>query len=439
MSGEENALESVLKEIKEIEIRELERQKESLRDRERMHSLREKLFELQIDTSRKASFAMGCVELSQKEEEMGNCIGLDIGGTLAKLVFFDSHSENNQKFGRISQFVRASEYYGKSGQRIENLSFKFEEGTFHFILFLSTRMTNAIELIVANQLHKSVTRVTASGGGAIKYTPEFKKIANIEVVAEGELECMVRGLVFLLRHYDNELYTLRDVDTRSSAPPERIAVRSTFPSMFPFIVVNIGSGVSILNVESESRFERVSGTALGGGTYLGLCRLLTKCQSFEEALKLAESGDSHKIDLLVGDIYGGRCDALDLEAATVAACFGKMIAPEHHHDPTDPVRPQDYALALLKMISFNIGQIANLIAKQLQAKHIIFAGNFLRHNSIAQRTLAYATRFWSLNQTEAYFLSHEGFCGALGALLYSNPLSSVPPQLFSRKRTQSLC
>ena len=37
----------------------------------------------------------------------------------------------------------------------------------------------------------------------------------------------------------------------------------------------VGSGVSILKVESESKFERIGGTATGGGTFWGLGVLLT--------------------------------------------------------------------------------------------------------------------------------------------------------------------
>ena len=44
---------------------------------------------------------------------------------------------------------------------------------------------------------------------------------------------------------------------------------------YPYLLVTIGSGVSVLMVESESKFERIGGTATGGGTFWGLGRLLT--------------------------------------------------------------------------------------------------------------------------------------------------------------------
>ena len=49
---------------------------------------------------------------------------------------------------------------------------------------------------------------------------------------------------------------------------------------------------------------RFAGTSLGGGTFFGLCCLLTKCKTFDDAIELATHGDSTKVDKLVSDIYG---------------------------------------------------------------------------------------------------------------------------------------
>jgi len=54
---------------------------------------------------------------------------------------------------------------------------------------------------------------------------------------------------------------------------------------FPYLLVNIGSGVSILKVESEDQYQRIDGTSLGGGTFYGLCNLLTGLSSFDEMLE----------------------------------------------------------------------------------------------------------------------------------------------------------
>jgi pantothenate kinase len=43
--------------------------------------------------------------------------------------------------------------------------------------------------------------------------------------------------------------------------------------IYPFLLVNIGSGVSILEVRTCFDFDRVTGSALGGATYWGLCKV----------------------------------------------------------------------------------------------------------------------------------------------------------------------
>ena len=82
---------------------------------------------------------------------------------------------------------------------------------------------------------------------------------------------------------------------------------SSFKNMYPYLLVNVGSGVSILKVTSPTQFQRVSGSSLGGGTYWGLSRLLTHCSTYEEVIDLAEEGDATEVDMLVKDIYGGSC------------------------------------------------------------------------------------------------------------------------------------
>ena len=66
-------------------------------------------------------------------------------------------------------------------------------------------------------------------------------------------------------------------------------------TLFPYLLVNIGSGVSMLRVGGDGDFERVSGSSLGGGTFWGLCRLLTGCQNFDEMLELSARGDNAKV------------------------------------------------------------------------------------------------------------------------------------------------
>ena len=95
------------------------------------------------------------------------------------------------------------------------------------------------------------------------------------------------------------------------------------------MLCNVGTGVSILHVKSETCYERVSGTALGGGTFLGLCRLLTDADSFAEALETVGArlsvdvnGDSMRLSLFTalwsGDGIVGKAALPQREAPGIS-------------------------------------------------------------------------------------------------------------------------
>ena len=89
--------------------------------------------------------------------------------------------------------------------------------------------------------------------------------------------------------------------------------------IYPHISVNIGSGISILIVNSINEIKRETGTLIGGGiikvniigTLIGLGKILLGIDNFDDIMSLAEKGDNKNIDLLIKDIYGGSAKNLD--------------------------------------------------------------------------------------------------------------------------------
>lgn len=182
----------------------------------------------------------------------------------------------------------------------------------------------------------------------------------------------------------------------------------------PFLLVNIGSGVSILRV-SGSTMERCGGTAQGGATFLGLARLITQASTFEEAMALCEQGDSSTVDRLIRDIYGGDYERFGLKGDVVAASFGKLASMQRPRQS----KQEDLALALLIMVTQQITLLAFYIAKERKCTEIVFVGGFLRYNRIAARRIAEAIDFLGRGSTRAVFLRHADFVGAIGALVQS--------------------
>ena len=69
-----------------------------------------------------------------------------------------------------------------------------------------------------------------------------------------------------------------------------------------FILANIGTGTSIFYIH-EGRYERITGTGIGGGTLLGLGHLLGGEKNFYHLVEMADKGNRKKVDMLVKDIY----------------------------------------------------------------------------------------------------------------------------------------
>lgn len=86
------------------------------------------------------------------------------------------------------------------------------------------------------------------------------------------MECLIKGCNFLLKNIPNEVFEYR----RHTTPEYKF--HATEPNVFPYLLVNIGSGVSIMKVESESKYERIGGSAMGGGSFWGLGSLLTNAK-----------------------------------------------------------------------------------------------------------------------------------------------------------------
>ena len=290
----------------------------------------------------------------------------------------------------------------------------------HFIKFLTSRMNAFLELVRAESLTAKRTHLACTGGGAHKFESEFKSILNISLVKLDEMDSLVQGAHFLIKTSSSQCFVME----KPNFSEEMCRIQTDLmKTTGPYLLVNIGSGVSILRVDGPTKYSRVGGSSLGGSTFLALAKLLTKATSFKEALELAEAGDSTRVDMLVRDIYGRGYDSLGLSPTVVASSFGKMINPSS----PDEVSDSDLAKAALIMITNNIGSLAHLHTRVEHVNTVVFAGNFLENNRVAMRTLSFALDFWSGNSIQAVFFENVGYSGAVGALT-SNILKQLQSQ-----------
>ena len=399
-------------------------------------------------------------------------------------------------------------------------------GVIRFIRMPVARVESFASFVKESGVHnlfnmKDTLNVT--GGGAFKFEKLLRDNLGVSINKLDEMKMLVDGLNFVLAHVHNEVFTYsHETKKQIFVPPKDDGVQ------YPYLLVNIGSGVSILKVTSKDTFQRVSGSSIGGGTFWGLACQMAGVTTWDEVQEMSLTGDNRHIDLLVGDIYGTSYDKLGLDANVIASSFAKagfrgssedddVLHPEpscvatqlnaksgdasaaisepipaakrpagqasdtahvspaakekstfaasspsqhhhhhhlrdhhaHHHNthhnsrsPSGASQLDDHSSnasseapnfsnadmvkSLLFMICNNIGQVAFLNAKLHQVKRVYFAGGFIQRNPYIWSTLSFAIKFWSKGDMEAMFLVHDGYLGALGALV-SNPQTMLAP------------
>jgi type II pantothenate kinase len=443
-------------------------------------------------------------------------VGVDIGGSFAKLVYF-----------RPLTPVELPSYVLKEATTLSlkadiHLSINSDQlgGVIRFIRMPVGRVEAFSSFIKETGVHnlfnmKDTLNVT--GGGAFKFEKMLKERLNVAINKLDEMRMLVNGLNFVLSHVEKEVFTYsHETKKQTFVPPQ------DEEDMFPYLLVNIGSGVSILKVSSRDQFQRVSGSSIGGGTFWGLACQMAGVTTWDEVAEMSVSGDNRNIDLLVGDIYGSSYEKLGLDANVIASSMGKagfraegledaiMVNPDPNcvsvqlnaktGDGLEPMTPgkktsasdhdspsnhipagsgpvhssnsnassspvaigspstrksvstplssspraarspstssnapedensfknADIVKSLLFMICNNIGQVAFLNAKLHQVKRVYFAGGFIQRNPYIWSTLSFAIKFWSKGDMEAMFLVHDGYLGALGALLADPPTDST--------------
>lgn len=397
-------------------------------------------------------------------------IAVDIGGSLAKVVYFKRDADSGVRLN-FTRFETA------------NLA--------ELIRFLGLLIKKRQEARINSPSdQKDNICIMATGGGAYKFYERIKAELGVDIHQEDEMQCLIVGLDFFINEIPGEVFTYGGEDKPMILCDDAVE--------YPYLLVNIGSGVSMIKVSGPETFERIGGSSLGGGTLWGLLSLITGAKSFDEMLNLSSQGDNTKVDMLVGDIYGQGYGKIGLKATTIASTFGKVFSiqkqqeikarnaaanprediddhclsmngyktPEsmdsaglrqvdddysqptarrtslstlaaessrklclsqetdHQKDPLTPssssnndddepaeFAAQDVSRSLLYAISNNIGQIAYLQAQKHGIQHIYFGGSYIRGHEQTMMTLSYAIKFWSGDTKKAYFLRHEGYLG----------------------------
>lgn len=115
-------------------------------------------------------------------------IGIDIGGTLAKVAYFEYCENGNNiecagnNHTALQDFIKSSHQYGSEGERdarfeLKDVRIGTRKGNLHFIRFPTSRMDSFLEIAKEIRAKEFVPKkVYATGGGAYKFEKQFKEV-----------------------------------------------------------------------------------------------------------------------------------------------------------------------------------------------------------------------------------------------------------------------
>ena len=172
----------------------------------------------------------------------------------------------------------------------------------------------------------------------------------------------------------------------------------------PTIIISAGSGTACI-LAQEGNFLHCSGTGVGGGTVLGLSKLLLGTTDPAVIAELAKAGNKSRVDLILEDVVSGPIGELPLD--TTAVNFGKISRIDSE------ISKQDIAAGIVNLVGETAARIATSVATTFNAKEIVVVGRSPSFNGL-KNSLEQAA---SLMGFSPHFPENGEYASALGALL----------------------
>ena len=131
------------------------------------------------------------------------------------------------------------------------------------------------------------------------------------------------------------------------------------------LVVSMGTGTAVVHAKRGGEMKYLGGTGVGGGTLLGLSKLLLRADTVEHIVELAEGGDLAAIDLCIKDIAPGGAVG-ELGGDLTVSNFGNL---------SDAADKGDIASGIMNLVFETVGMVAIFAASSVGVRDIVLTGN----------------------------------------------------------------
>ncbi|HYK75318.1 MAG TPA: type II pantothenate kinase [Pseudoneobacillus sp.] len=245
-----------------------------------------------------------------------------------------------------------------------------ENGVFHYKTYHISQLESAMEWL---KLMAPSAKVALTGGKA----------------------------VFLSKQFFNDAVQVPEFDAACNGARYFLDMDGNKPDVC--LLVNIGTGTSWFYLQGEKQ-ERILGSGIGGGTFMGLGELLTNEKDYTHLVQLAQKGNKAKVDLTVKDIYMGEDTPVD----------GNLTASNFAKGKKDEQSNEDLMAAVTNMVAETIVLLTLQAAAIHQTNEVVYMGSTFSGNIPLKNVLESYKGMLGLNTR---FLKHGEFSGAMGALL----------------------
>lgn len=131
------------------------------------------------------------------------------------------------------------------------------------------------------------------------------------------------------------------------------------------LVVSMGTGTALVRAERGNSMKYLGGTGVGGGSIMGLSRLLLNAETVEHIMELAADGNLENIDLRIKDMTAEN-NLAELARDLTASNFGNV---------SDIATREDIAAGVLNMVLETVGMMSVFASRSAGVKNVVLTGN----------------------------------------------------------------
>ena len=170
------------------------------------------------------------------------------------------------------------------------------------------------------------------------------------------------------------------------------------------LVVSMGTGTALVHAKSGGKTEYLGGTGVGGGSLMGLSKLLIGAENGEHISEYARDGYLGNIDLRIKDMAASN-PLGDISGDLTASNFGNV---------SDIASKSDIALGVMNMVFETVSMVSIFAARSVGVRNIVLTGNVTQFEYCKKKFEEFNHMHYGVN---FIIPEHSRFATVIGAAL----------------------